>query len=151
MPFPDPLFQTIRSTFGGRCVVILQTVAKEERLLIRLQSALQFLKKCLTGGMLPRSLWFRLPGRHDMDSSLRRTIAKRILRKEIEWKKKEISSLTSTLHIRRDCLLTILGDSPVSERVSGFLEQRSASFFEETLDRFRRRFERLEYLQDQTP
>ena len=105
------LFSHLSCSFGNRSVVIFKQLSKECISERKTMNRINFLHQCIGFNILPRSLWFKLPGRYIFDIGFRKYIGRRLLHKEI-------GSLTHGLHVtrnnircRRLCLGKIINDN----------------------------------------
>ena len=142
----NPLFSTIRGTYGGRCVVIFRKVIDEERQAVRLEHAEGFLKDCKTLGILPRSLWYHLPGQHDRSPALKKKVDGMLLRAELSEVHTALSSLRRGLEIRRQCLFAMVTNSALSARLEAFLTRLRESNTARLSAQFETRLQRLQQL-----
>ena len=88
------IFSHLSVSYGKRSVAIFKQLCKECVSERRIKNRIKFLHQCIEDKLLPRSLWFRLPGRHNFDIKMKAYIGKRLLHKEI-------GRLTQSLHVTR--------------------------------------------------
>ena len=104
------LFTYLTDSYGKRSRLIYKTLIHEAELLEKCKIRRHFLHQCLKEDLLPKMLWFHLPGEFDHDWRFKRSIGKRMLHKQIGKLCREITTLERNLSIRVPCLRAIITD-----------------------------------------
>lgn len=130
-------------------MAIMKKLEREKRQVVRLVGVISFLKNCFREGLLPRSLWFHLPGRFDNDDKLRSTVARNMLRAEISSCVRQREAVLRSQEVRESCLYTILENEDLANRVRQYFSAALASFRTRSSACFESRLNRLRILHGQ--
>jgi len=116
------LFNSIRCTYGERCVMILRQLTKETKESTNILGKIHFLRECVQRKILPRSLWFSLPGGFKYDLQMKRKIGKMMLKKQIKLHYAQLQRLDRDMMVRRQCLTRLIDNETDRARVFDFIE-----------------------------
>lgn len=139
----EGIFKNLSDSYGKRSYVIFKEIIKETKKEINLVHKRKFLHECINSKMVPRSLWFKLPGKFNYDIKLYWTISKRLIRKEIGNITNELNTLKENITLRKSCLRDIISDNSSYQNLEDLLERRKLKYEEISLTRINNRLERL--------
>ena len=117
------IFSDISDTCGRRCLTIFRQALLETKKIKKHEETVNFLRLCVSDKMLPRSLWFRLPGRFNNDEKLKWQTGAKMLHREISRHMQELRQLEWKRDMRLECLQDLIPCNDIRSRVPLFTEE----------------------------
>ena len=114
------MFSSLHLSFGKRSYILFKTMIKEMESITHLKEKRKFLHQCLSYNILPRSLWFHLPGEFEYDHQLKRFFARKMLRKAIGKLANEIHTIENIYSTRCVCFRQIITDECLLHQLMDF-------------------------------
>lgn len=98
------IFNEVRDTEGGRCLLIFRRYLREREDEIKQRRRMEFMKECRRNKIVPTSLCFKLPGTFDHCRALKWRIQKEMIGRTIGRIRKELEVLSVDSAMRWNCL-----------------------------------------------
>ena len=110
---------------------------------MKLVNKKRFLLRCLTERLTPRSLTFRLPGKHDSDRKMKWKTTASMLRKEVIELSGETRAVGSMKDRRMECLEDMVSSAELQRQMKKFLEECERRSQQRETEHFEKRRRRL--------